>query len=276
MTDLVIAWENWRSSWYNYEDVIIDLINNKDERWLKIVEFISNDTCISLDEYIFRAIKSPKTVEDAVLNWRKKPPKADAILYFENIKTGNIIIRGISIKSSNINIQVLITNVKMFLDVCKWYWLDISNEYLEMGLSKFCWYWKYKPSLVLKNEDIKKLKQWNRDRRLIQELSENERLTIKNFFNLNQRPITEIILKKGSWPKEYRADYYLVNKTKYSATQIVDFKIDNIENIINRSMDICYNETKQWSFHIWHLTVQMKGSWKWEAYHWLQFNKAWI
>ena len=72
MTDLVIAWENWRSSWYNYEDVIIDLINNKDERWLKIVEFISNDTCISLDEYIFRAIKSPKTVEDAVLNWRKK------------------------------------------------------------------------------------------------------------------------------------------------------------------------------------------------------------
>ena len=63
MTDLVIAWENWRSSWYNYEDVIIDLINNKDERWLKIVEFISNDTCISLDEYIFRAIKSPKTVD---------------------------------------------------------------------------------------------------------------------------------------------------------------------------------------------------------------------
>lgn len=276
MTDLVLAWENWRSSWYNYEDVIIGLINNKDKRWLEIVEFISTDSGINLVEYKFRAKKTPKTVEDAVLYWRKKPPKADAILYFENIKTGSIIMKGISIKSSNISIQVLISNVKMFLDVCEWYWLDISNEYLEKGLSKFCWYWKYKPSLVLNNEDLQKLKQWHRERRLIQELSENERLAIKNFFNENQKPITEIILKKWSWSKEYRADYYLVNKTKYSATQVVDFKIDNIENIINRSMNIWYNETKQWSFHIGHITVQMKWSWDWEAYHWLQFNKAWI
>lgn len=275
MTDLVFAWENWRFSWYKYEDVIVKLINDHCNKWLMIVSFIANDIWIDINEYFFIAETCPKTVEDVIM-WGRKPPKADMILYFTNKTTWKIIERWVSIKSSNISIQVLITNVTAFLAVCEWYWIDVSDTKLRVWLSKFCGFWQYKPSLILQPYEIELLEQWHRDRWLIHELEADERASIHYFFEKNQKIITEIVLMKWSWREKYWADYYLVNNNKFSDTWIVDFKIDNMENVINRTISKWYTETSQWSFHIGYITVQMKWSWKWEAYHWLQFNKSGI
>jgi len=277
MTDLVASWENWRRSWYKYEDIIVDLINNyqTEESWLGIIKFIARDLNIDYTEYKIKAEKSPKSVENAFW-WAKKPPKADIIIFFEDKITWERFFKWISAKSSNINIQVLITNVSAFLEVCENYWIDIPN-WLDVALSKFCWFWEYKPSLMLSKNEIDRLIQWDRDRWLIYELDKDEQNIIKDFFNENQEEITEIVLKKWSSFPEYRADYYLVNKTKFSDTREVDFWIDNIRNVIDRCIEHWwYIVTEKWSFHIWSITVQMKWSWQWEAYHGLQFNKAWI
>ena len=110
---------------------------------------------------------------------------------------------------------------------------------------------------------------------MIQELTDNERNLINRFFTTNQRKITEIVLKEWFSEEYYFADYYLVNKNEYSSTKNVDIYIENMNIVIDKSLETWYSETIQWSFHIWNITVQMKWSWKKEAFHWLQFNKRW-
>ena len=100
---------------------------------------------------------------------------------------------------------------------------------------------------------------------------------IEEFFSKNQKQITEIVLQKWSSDENYWADYYLVNKSEYSKTGIIDLDLDNIDNVIDRCINKwSYVVTKNGSFHLWWLTIQMKWSWKGESYHWLQFNKKWI
>jgi len=278
MTDLIFAWENWRKKWYDFEDLIVELINDyhNNKNWKKIVYFIANDLWIeNVEDYNVFAEKCPKSVKDAFSD-SKKPPKADAHIYYENKKTWEKIKKWISIKSSNISIQVLITNVNAFLNVCRSYEIQIP-ELLDIALSKFCGFGNYKPSLMLPREKITNLVQWDRDRWLVYELEKKEQDVMENFFNENQKKISEIVLKKWSWEEEYWVDYYVANKNKYSDTWIVDVELDNITNIIDRSIKLWwYITTIKWSFHLWSLTVQMKWSWKWESYHWLQFNKSWI
>lgn len=307
VADLIASWENWRSNWYWYEDIIVELINNyKTERkWYKIVEYIANDLWINnFESYKIYSIKAPKNVKNR-FGWQKKPPKADAHIIFE--KDNLIIKKWISIKSSSWSIQVQITNVKNFREIIENNWIEFSDE-LYVWLSKFCWFWDYKPSKLLiedrnnlsewqrlcldkldEKTKISKtdiecinclnnlfwLEQWRRNRWLINELTDNERNIIKNFFNNNQKKITEIVLKEWFSEEEYFADYYLVNKNEYSSTQIVDIYIKNMDEVISESCLNWYKETENWSFHIWNITVQMKWSWKNEAFHWLQFNKRW-
>ena len=306
-SDLIASWENWRFYWYWYEDVIVELINNykTEKEWYKIVSFIANDLWIyNFENYDIYAEKAPKNVPNRFW-WQAKPPKADVHIVFK--KWDIIIKKWISIKSSNWSIQVQITNVKNFKEIMKKNWIYFSNE-LYIGLSKFCWFREYKPSRqLIKNTDILttdqkrclykmekntkiskndnfcieclnklfNLKQWRRNRWLIQELTDNERILIKSFFTENQKKITEIVLKEGFSEKYYFADYYLVNKNEYSRTKNVDIYIENMDKVINNSLKTWYLETTQWSFHIWNITVQMKWSWKNEAFHWLQFNKRW-
>lgn len=281
MTDLIRAWENWRSSGYSYEDIIVTLINDYliNSKWMQIILFITQDLCLSYNDYEIWAEKCPKTVEDVFYHWTwasKKPPKADIHIYFKNKITGSSFFKWISIKSSNISIQVLITNVDSFLLVCKWYGITNISDIVKQWLYKFCGYGKFKPSLMLSKQEKEKLQQWDRERWLIQELTDEERVAIKNFFTEHQLLITEIVLQKGSSSQAYWADYYLVNKVKYSLAGEIDFDIDTMQNVIKRCTESSYIETEKWSFHIWKITVQMKWSGKWEAYHWLQFNKSWI
>lgn len=307
VADLIASWENWRFHWYWYEDIIVELINNykTEKEWYKVVEYIAKDLWINdFEDYNIYSEKAPKNVKNRFW-WQKKPPKADIHIIFE--KDNLIIKKWISIKSSSWSIQVQITNVKNFREIIENNWIDFSDE-LYIWLSKFCWFWNYKPSKLLiedknnlnelqkwclnKLEEKTKisktdtecinclnnlfwLEQWRRNRWLINELTDNERNIIKNFFNSNQKKITEIVLKEWFSEEEYFADYYLVNKNEYSSTQIVDIYIKNMCEVISESCLSWYKETENWSFHIWNITVQMKWSWKNEAFHWLQFNKRW-
>lgn len=307
VADLIASWENWRFHWYWYEDIIVELINNyKTEReWYKVVEYIANDLWIdNFEDYKIYSKKAPKNVKNR-FGWQKKPPKTDIHIIFE--KDDLIIRKWISIKSSSWSIQVQITNVKNFREIIENNWIEFTDE-LYIWLSKFCWFWDYKPSkLLIENKnnlsELQKLclnkleektkisktdiecinclnnlfwlEQWRRNRWLINELTDNERNIIKNFFNYNQKKITEIVLKEWFSEEEYFADYYLVNKNEYSSTQVVDIYIKNMDEVISESCLNWYKETENWSFHIWNITVQMKWSWKNEAFHWLQFNKRW-
>ena len=306
-SDLIASWENGRFHWYWYEDVIVELINNykKEKEWYKVVSFIANDLWINdFESYDIFAEKAPRNVINRFW-WQAKPPKSDLHIVF---KKWNIVIKKwISIKSSNWSIQVQITNVKNFKEIMENNWISFSNE-LYIWLSKFCWFWEYKPSKQLISNDsslseqemeclnilntktkisksdkccidcltkLFNLKQWRRNRWLIQELTDNERNLIKIFFTDNQKKIAEIVLKEWFSEEFYFADYYLVNNNEYSNSQIVDIYIENMDKVIVKSLETWYSETPQWSFHIWNITVQMKWSWKNEAFHWLQFNKRW-
>lgn len=305
VTDLVYAWENGRYYWYDFEDVILELINNynTNEQWFKIVSFIANDLWIlDFATYEIYWEKAPKNVKNRFW-WQKKPPKSDIHIVFK--KGDELIKKWISIKSSNWSIQVQITNVKNFKEILIKNWIVFSSS-LEVWLSKFCWFWDYKPSKLLiwdfsklstkelnclinlelntkiSEKDTESidcinnlfnLEQWRRNRWLINELTNDERLEIKNFFTINQKKITEIVLKEWYSEEFYFADYYLYNNNEYSNTKLVDISIQNMDKVIEKSCIKPYKETSQWSFHIWDITVQMKWSWKWEAFHWLQFNK---
>ncbi len=83
-----------------------------------------------------------------------------------------------------------------------------------------------------------------------------------------------MVLKEGTAKEEFFADYYLVNSSEYSKTNIVNFCIKPMSKVIEVSITKGgYKITQKGSFHIGSITVQMKGSGKGEAYHGLQFNK---
>lgn len=301
------SWLQWRNAWYGFEDIIVDSINDykNNINWMRIVDFIANDLKIkNLNEYYIYAIKSPHKVKSRFW-WAMVSPKSDIHIIFE--KDWEKIKKWISIKSSNWSIQIQITNVENFRNIVEKNWINFSDE-LYIWLSKFCWFGEYKPSKILTKwkilnnfekecikfleentkipeNEIEKincvtklfswLKQSRRNRWLINELTNEERFLIKKFFNQNQRKITSIVLKEWSSKEEYFADYYLINNNEYSKTGKIDLSIENMEKVIDNCIKTWYTETEEWSFHIWKLTVQMKWSWKWEAFHGLQFNKRW-
>jgi hypothetical protein len=269
MNHIQEAGEIGRSAGYSYEDLILNEINcnqNGDIAQNIIQEIIENE---KLDNsFKVCAEKMPSRVVDRFNFEKKTSPKADIRINFKN-QTVHYRF-GISIKSSNANIQVQITNVDNFKRACEFKKLTFSeNSYI--ALSKFCGFGKYKP-----NEEEKEiLKQGKRNRWLIPELTEIEQLEIKNFFNSNQKEITEIVLKEGTALEEYFADYYLVNNSEYSKTGKVDFCIKPMSEVIENSLAKGkYKVTEKGSFHVGSITVQMKGSGKGEAYHGLQFNKS--
>jgi hypothetical protein len=264
------AGETGRSAGYGFEDLILNEINcNLNGKIAQqIVTTIAKDKKINLNNFNICAEKMPSKVIDRFDNSKKTSPKADIRINFKN---QNEHFRfGISIKSSNISIQVQITNIDNFKIACENKNLEFS-DLLYISLSKFCGFGEYKPT----KEEQKTLKQGDRNRWLIQELEENEQKEIELFFNQNQEEITKLVLKEGTALEEFFADYYLVNNSKFSATGKVDFCIKNIDEVIQNSIQkSCYKVTDKGSFHIGSVTVQMKGSGKGEAYHGFQFNKS--
>jgi len=262
------AGEIGRSAGYSYEDIILNKIQNNVNGQIaqKIIKTIVEKESLNLYNYKIFVEKMPKSVQDRFED-RKTSPKADIKIIFHNSQ--NIYVFGISLKSSSANIQVQITNVKNFKQICINKGLFFSDK-LEIALSKFSGFGEHKPQEEIKD----KLKQGQRDRLLITELNDNEQKEIEEFFNINQKVITEIVLKEGSALKEYFADYYLVNNSEFSKTNTVDFCIKHIDEVIQDSIQKSnYQVTKNGSFHIGSITVQMKGSGEGEAYHGLQFKK---
>lgn len=259
--------ERGRHSGYKFEDVIRDEINRKTENGEKIIKYIlMSENIFPCKEFSYKAEKSPSKVKNVITGERNASPKADIIVEIE-VDGSYCIRRGISLKSSHNSVQVQITNVDSFKITCEYYGINMDkNTYI--GLCKFCGWGKYKPS----NEEKKKLKQGHRDRWLFYELDEEEQKAIEKFFTTNAKEIIEIILKKGNTSTEYYADYYLVNLEEYSSTGKIDFCIKNIEEVIKGSIGP-FKITKEGSFHLGKITIQMKGSGEGESKHNLQFNK---
>lgn len=258
--ELQNAGENGRSSGYAFEDIIKEEINNRTISGESIIKYILEKENIQYKNAVVEAVKTPKNVED-ILGGRKVPPKADIFLVVNDQKIG------ISIKSSPANIQVQITNVDRFRKICKFNGLIFSDE-LYIALCKFCGWETYKPSPI----EALELEQGRRERWLYHELTNNEQLEIKKFFTINEKKVISIVLKEGSSDPMYFADYYIVNKVAYSQSPIIDICIKSMEDVINQSAT-GFIPTKNGSFHVGRITVQMKGSGKGKAYHGLQFNK---
>jgi len=258
--ELQNAGENGRSSGYKFEDIIKDEINNRTAIGKSIINYILQKENILNKNLTVKAVKTPKNVEDA-LGGRKIPPKADIFLIVDDRKIG------ISIKSSPASIQVQITNVDRFKKVCEFNGLIFPDE-LYIALCKFCGWETYKPTPT----EALELEQGRRERWLYYELTNNEQLSIKNFFTINEKKVISIVLKEGSSDPMYFADYYIVNKVAYSQSPTIDICIKSMKDVINESTT-GFSPTKNGSFHVGKITVQMKGSGKGKAYHGFQFNK---
>ncbi len=272
MNHIQQAGEIGRSAGYRYEDIIVNEINNNPYGIIAhniIHTILNNELYLYLQgNFNVYAEKVPSRVVDRFDFEKKTSPKADIRINFKN-QTAHYRF-GISIKSSSANIQVQITNVDNFKRACELKGLNLS-ENIYIGLSKFCGFGQYK----LNEEEQENLIQGDRNRWLISELSKNEQMEIEEFFNTNQKEITEIVLKEGTALEEYFADYYLVNNSEYSKTGQIDFCIKPMSEVIDKSIEKGgYKTTPKGSFHIGSITVQMKGSGKGEAYHGLQFNKS--
>lgn len=272
MNHIQQAGEDGRSAGYGYEDIILNAINCNlnGEIAQKVINTISQNENLDISTFHICAEKMPSKVIDRFQNTKKTSPKADIRINFRNNEENYSF--GISIKSSNISIQVQITNIDNFKRACISQSLDFSED-LYVGLSKFCGFGQYKPT----DEEKINLIQGERDRWLIPELNQNEQIAIQNFFTENQEFVTKLVLKEGTALEEFFADYYLVNNTKYSQTQEVNFCIKPMSEVIQKSLNKGgYTVTEKGSFHIGSVTVQMKGSGgrSTEAYHGFQFNKS--
>jgi hypothetical protein len=270
MNHIQQAGETGRSAGYRYEDVILNAINcnQSEDIAQKVIKTIAEKEELDISKFNICAEKMPSRVVDRFDNSKKTSPKADIRVNFKN--SSHHYYFGISIKSSSANIQVQITNVDNFRRACEFKGLNFS-ENLYIGLSKFCGFGEYKPTDKQKSSLI----QGRRDRWLINELEESEQKEIEEFFNKNQKAISELVLKEGTALEEFFADYYLVNNNEFSRTGIIDFCIKPMSEVIDKSISKGgYKTTPKGSFHIGSITAQMKGSGKGEAKHGLQFNKS--
>lgn len=261
----IIAGEQGRSSGYEFEYKIIEEINNNSEIGKYLINFVLLKERIDETKVKVVASKVPKTVKD-VLGGRNKPPKSD--IFIEIYNQNKILLNqiGISIKSSPGSVQVHITNVDMFKEICEFYGLAFSHK-LYSSLCKFCGWEKYKPNEIQK----KFLVQGKRERWLFNELDEDEKKEIQDFFSCYEKEIIEIVLMKGSASHKYFAKYYIANRVPYSKNKIIDVDILDMSTLI----DICacgFSATEKGSFHVGKITVQMKGSGKGKSYHGLQYN----
>lgn len=199
---------------------------------------------------------------------KKTTSKSDLLLKINDVEIG------ISVKMTNFGTQLQIISVNNFIKYIE----HVSNEIIGQDVIhifyKFVGY--IQPSDIEMTELNKKRrpKLKYRKRFWINELSDHEQRFIISFLTKYKSYILQLIYCDGNCCcKKNKTQLFLFNNANYSKTKMIDIKLFNYQDLLQKLDDDVPSITKNGNLQLnKNIGLQMKGSGNGDHYHNLQFK----
>lgn len=174
---------------------------------------------------------------------KKTTRKSDIQLTIKDVFTNQILKKvQFSLKKTNTRTQIHVSSPTKFLEYFKVRNVPISST-LETAIFKFCGCINYAPAELNPMETPEELRlkysQFDRNRYLLNELTEDEQKVMLDWFSTYQRDILKLILSSGYCqnPEDW-AHLYLTNPSSWSeGDEIKELNLESIDDIIYNCPD---------------------------------------